>query len=371
MFRVRSVSKILVIFTAAVSLVSTGLSAQDEVPNLDDFVFHMVASTRGVMPETIIRLDNNWQILNACIEGKTYQELVEAKIPFTQSQMQIMLMWGLLEGDGAKVKTSFPIITADRTAIIRNSMKAIAENVGAEIIPEVKALATSLATGGNQSNTYSIMYSYILGELVWTKFAEKNIVIKGPVSIDQPFWNGKMWALTPARENRSMSTSLDSDHYSLKFHWNNILSGKVNMFMSAIEVISQMLREMEEFQEIRTKEVITVMSTFNIMDENGKFTIPMIDEDSTAGVSGSCNTLAGKIRDQFLAKVDFSDLTSRAQLMNEFTAFAIGYQEFCREIMPYLVAQNILAKPAILSDPNAGPEGMKELLFMTKYKSRL
>jgi len=370
MYRILNVMKKVTLLVAVILIVNAPAGAQTAADALkvDDFSFQMVATSRGISPEAVVRLDNNFQILTACIEGKTMEELANEKIPFTQSQLQLMVFWNLLEQVGEKLHTTFPIITPDRTAYIRNTMKSYAATIGKSLDSDIKALTAVLKSQGFENSAYSIIFTYVLGDLTWQKFAEKNIVIKGPITPERPYWNGKMWAITPPRLRQGMSTSLEGDSYSLKFHWNPVLSGKVSVFMSNIELVGQMLNDIEKQGFVQDERVLQMLGPFNIIDSGGKLTVPVIDEAGDNQLARQCSDFALKIRDSFLENVDFSNLTSEAKLLNEFNAFAVAFQEFVREFLPWMVQAGLITEPQILADPNADLSGMHDLVFMTKNK---
>ncbi len=359
----------IVFSTPQIAFVQEQASA--ERPNPGNYQYHLFANTSGPSPEFILKLDNNFEILSACIGGKTIEQLREQKIFLTQSQLQLLLYWRLLKQDNNVLETTFPIISAERTNKLRRLV-----NTGTSIINEylkdnVTALDTALKNKGFNNSTYSVLFSYVLSDLIWKKFAEKNIVLKGPVSIERPYWNGVFWAVTPPRELPTRMASVESDFLSLKIHWKPEITEMINRLFENYDQIGAMMKQLETSGIVEDAQVKSIFVEFGLLNADGSPAIPFIlEEDENDEVYKACNDLAQKLADRFIQINDFSHLVKETELINEFIAFAVTFQEFLYEFQQNIDDSGIIAKPrALRRTADLTLADVKDLLSFVKRKS--
>ena len=76
--------------------------SQAEIPTLDvyDFVARgRMSRERGVRPTDVARMDNNGEILLACLEPVSDEELESRGVKFLRSQLELLVDWNLLDYD--------------------------------------------------------------------------------------------------------------------------------------------------------------------------------------------------------------------------------------------------------------------------------
>jgi len=90
----------------------------------------VIASTSGTPPDAIINLDNNFQILESCVSGKTIQQLQNEDLFQTFSQIQLLVNWELLLQANTVFTTAFPILDRQKTGFARELLKTNASIIG-------------------------------------------------------------------------------------------------------------------------------------------------------------------------------------------------------------------------------------------------
>ena len=75
---------------------------------------------RRVRPVQIARMDNNGEILLACLVAKTVDDLKSDGIKFKQSQLELLVDWALLEYDRKKktYRTTIHVYGTEKAAVI-------------------------------------------------------------------------------------------------------------------------------------------------------------------------------------------------------------------------------------------------------------
>jgi hypothetical protein len=72
--------------------------------------FCLFGGVNLLSPSQVIKVDNNWEILLACISEKTKNELRSVCITFTESQLLLLQLMRFLDIKDEKLKTKMPIL---------------------------------------------------------------------------------------------------------------------------------------------------------------------------------------------------------------------------------------------------------------------
>jgi hypothetical protein len=76
----------------------------------------------GQSPQQVTKLDNNGELLLACIEGKTRDQLRAAGARFAESQVELLKTWRLLEEQDSVLRTAFPILGDESPRVFRRPL---------------------------------------------------------------------------------------------------------------------------------------------------------------------------------------------------------------------------------------------------------
>jgi len=347
-------------------------SAQEDTLSLDRFEIHSyVTVTRGT-PDNVIKLDNNGEILLVCTLGKTVEQLNTMDIQFTQSQIRLLLDWRLLREEQGVLTTTFPILNADHTKHLRSFMKENASILGQNLREEMIALTRELQSIGREKNAYTILFSYILDDLVWDIWEEKSILPKKEITVEKPLWGGVVWAVYPPRDFSCGTNSISDKGVSLKVNWSEVAIKKMIPFVADWDNFSQMFDDFVEKGKVENKKAKQVFGPFNLFDSSGRFTVPVIVEKKDDALYQNCLSLSSKVSEQVLEVINWKKLKKELGFQDEEEALVVSYHELMWELLDYFEQQGLIQKPIAFANPEeAQSKDIGDLVFIVKqYQNR-
>ena len=95
---------------------SPKIASRDELPSdVDKYEFLSYSGGQEVVsPDCVVHADNNWEILIACLGGKTWQDLKEAGVHATESQLLLLRAMRFIDykddWDKDTLTTTLPIL---------------------------------------------------------------------------------------------------------------------------------------------------------------------------------------------------------------------------------------------------------------------
>jgi hypothetical protein len=89
---------------------AVALAAGAAVPGLDQYDVFQYINLQGPSPAKIARLDTNGQVLFACRQATSRDALRDAGVTFSESQIQLLEVMGLLREHDGFLITTFPIL---------------------------------------------------------------------------------------------------------------------------------------------------------------------------------------------------------------------------------------------------------------------
>ncbi len=92
-------------------LVKTGFTQLDFKENIEDYNNVCFCDVGLVHPYTILKMDNNKEIVLALKKGKTLSELKNMGIQFNASQIKLLTLSGLVTKKDSTYTTAIPIFT--------------------------------------------------------------------------------------------------------------------------------------------------------------------------------------------------------------------------------------------------------------------
>ncbi|MDO4790761.1 MAG: hypothetical protein Q3998_07360, partial [Porphyromonas sp.] len=230
-------------------------------------------------PNNIVRLDNNWEILLALREPHTIKALDSLNIKFTYSQLQLLADWKLIRNNKNKFQTNMIILDSLQTLKLRNYSKELSEALAGKIGKDVTDFVKLLKSEGRERNSYSILFSYVIDGLVWECLEERGAIRKKELSMKEPLWSGEFWTLYPKRDFYCGTNSLSSKGYSLKINWSEGAFSRIRPFISNTRQLDLLLKDFEKNGKITEESTIAVFSKFNLFNESGYITIPILEEN--------------------------------------------------------------------------------------------
>lgn len=313
-------------------------------------------------PQEIVNADNNWQLLLAMKNGCTSKQLDSLKIPYTQSQLLLLLSMRLIEQKGKILTTTIPILNRNETAELRVMSREVAVRIIPEIEPECKDLVDFLAKNNRQKNAFSILFSYVLDHRIWKKFEQEKLTDE--VQIINNLWGGNYWSITPKRTWSCGTNSLDNDKYAILFNWSEQSSKLMNKFYGAnFDGILDFLED----GNTNDSAVIDEFTKYGFFDKNKNLSIPIIDENADNTLFTLSNKITDKLLPAFVKSTDFDAVKSKFNFTDDNQTVIIFYHEVMWDILNLLLEKQIIQKPIAFESPEkAGLSDIADLCFVIR-----
>lgn len=324
----------------------------------------------GQSPQQVTTLDNNGDLILACTEGKTRDQIRASGIRFAESQIELLKTWRLMEEKDSVLKTAFPILGEEVSKRLREASQAVVPALGRRLEPDIKKLVALLDRGGRKRNAYTILFSYILDDLVWERFGERNRIGPRVITAEVPLWAGEVWAVYPPR-SFSMGTNAVSDKgISLKVNWTERAIPKMGPFVADIKTFLRMFDDYVEKGRVEDADAVRVFGPFALFDGTGHFTVPVITAKRGDPLYELSDGIAQRVAQDVPALLDLEALSKQFGFRDNKQALVIAYHEVMWDLMDHLEGEGIVQKPAAFADPDkAKPADIGDLVFIVRKPS--
>ncbi|MCK4527097.1 hypothetical protein KAW18_06970 [candidate division WOR-3 bacterium] len=337
----------------------------------DKYDLHFFGHATSSTPHSVIRLDNNGEILLACQMGKTIEQMKVGGIQVTQSQIRLLEDWRLLKKEDNTFKTNFPILDSTKTEYLRKITKEAALRIGPELTGVVYALKEVLEFEGHGENTYTILFSYVLDDLVWDELEEARRIMERKITIEKPFWAGFLWALYPPRAFSCGTNSSVDQGIGLYLNWSKKGGKLIFSVYSNPEAYTYLFQNIVKYGKVKNKKAITFFKPYNIFDSAGNLTIPIVVEDTSNNIYKLSKILAQKVAKQVINTLNIIDLKSELSIKDSGKIIIVVYHELMWDLLDYFESQGVIQKPVIFANPEkAGLKDVADLIFIVKQKNQ-
>jgi hypothetical protein len=200
------------------SSMNHNLSEQEtDCNNLDNWksIFYGSRGDGAIHPDTIVRADNNWQLLLEMKNGLTLSQLDILKVPYTPKQLVFLQSQKLLYRSQDVYKTAFPILSITQTSNLREKSLVVANHIYADIEKKVSDLVEFLTKQNLSNNAFSILFSYVIDGLIWKRFEQEGMVKE---RVSAGIWDGVYWFMKPIRSFSCGTSSIVSDEVILSIN---------------------------------------------------------------------------------------------------------------------------------------------------------
>ena len=290
-------------------------------------------------PESIVRADNNWQLLLAMKNGLTLKQLDSLKIPYTQSQLLLLRSQRLLNRTQDIYTTTIPILDSMQTVSLRKQSQFVANSIYPEIEKECSDLVMHLSEQNRSHNAFSILFSYVFDGLIWERF-EKEEIIKEKTN-GTGIWSGNYWFLTPKRPFYCGTNSWTNGEFIFRWNWSYVEKITDGLWEKNLEA----LFPLAQGNTVPSKEIIDEFSALGFFDENLNLTIPVINEKENNTLCLLSNKIIDKLLPAFSAKTDIDTLKSLYKFSNNSETVVIFYHEVMWDLMDLLLERQIIEMP--------------------------
>jgi hypothetical protein len=189
-------------------------------PDLRDFEVMQFIVANGSEPAQILRLDDNGTIARACVTPCTRDALRAAGVAATESQIALLKAWRLVdERDDRTLVTRVAIVAPPATDRLRATSRRAADALVERLSAPLDAFRAQLGTVKRPNTAYTMLFSYVLDDLVWREWERGGLVGKRELTVKTPFWSGVVWAIAPRRAFSMGTNTIDERGVDLKVNW--------------------------------------------------------------------------------------------------------------------------------------------------------
>lgn len=149
-------------------------------------------------PHHIVSDGNNGRVLDAARRGA-----VRGHLDVSDAQLSQLLEFRLLERDGEKLRTAFPVLGVREMASLRAVLRRLATPLVDAVEKPTHDIAAELQRRGIGHSLYAIVFGYALDLLLWQQLRAEDAVPDTALTAERPWWNGAFWAIYPPRAGSS------------------------------------------------------------------------------------------------------------------------------------------------------------------------
>ncbi len=334
---------------------------RDDLSNLD--VYDLVArgkmsQNRGNRPVQIARMDNNGEILIACLEPKTADELNSYGIKFLQSQMELLVDWELLEYDRKHktYKTTIHVYGVDKASAIRQQVNTAVKKLADMLDAHLVSLGSYLKQIDREKSLFAILYAYVLHSYAMEQFGDE-IYRKPQLSEEHPFWNGFAWAIYPVKKFNTSVTALPVEGNQLY-----IVSAAYVPRLD-FKQISAFVKDVAADNRVDDLELKKSLIAFDLFDDKGNLTIPIFESDW----SSKLEAMAKKVYAQTIELSDSEEMKNILGMVTQAQAAMFLHYEIRYAFLDYLLENGAIQPPIDFeSAANNSPSDVRNLVFLIK-----
>ena len=356
---------VLTITTWLPGLPGNFLECSDNPSTIDEY--DLVArgkfsQNRGARPELVARMDNNGEILIACLKAKTTDQLKSGGINFLQSQLELLVDWNLLAYDrrNKTYKTTIHVYGIEKASAIRQKVNEAVNELADGLADDMETLKIHLKNTGREKTLFAVFYAYVLHGYAMQQLGEE-IYQTPQLSQDHPFWKGYAWAIYPKKKFDTGVISVPAD--------GNQFYIVVSPSLPKIDfsLINAFIKDMAIDLKVDDPELKKAFSAFDLLDKEGNLTILIIDEDW----SEKLRAMAKKVYARTIALADNEEMKDILGMETQAQAAMFLHYEIRHAFLQYVLEKAIVPAPLDFgSTASNKPSDFSNLVFLMKAPNR-
>jgi hypothetical protein len=315
---------------------------------------------RVARPAQISRLDNNGELLFACVEAKTIEQLQSKGIKFRQSQLELLVDWNLLEYDRKtkSYKTTIHVYGTEKATAIRYLVRASMAQLERELETDLVALKAYLKKIRREKSMFAVLYSYILHNYSMNQFG-KEIYQDPELSAEHPFWNGYAWAVYPTQKFPVGTTFFPVEEVLFfRVSAETLRGPDFRQFLSFVKNVSG-------DNKLDDPELIKKFSAFGICDNQGKLAIPVFESPWSARLEN----MAKKVYAKTVDLVESEEMKKILGMATQAQAAMYIHYEVRYAFLSLLLGKGFLEAPVNFKKADSNSQSdVGNLVFIIKGK---
>jgi hypothetical protein len=334
---------------------------KSEPTTLDEYDFvarGRMSRDRGTNPRLIARMDNNGEILLACLEAKKIEQLKAHGIKFLQSQLNLLIDWDLLKYDrnNKTYKTKIHVYGTEKAAEIRRLVGTAVIQLASDLGADIELLKSYLKKTNREKNLFSVLYAQILHDYSMKQFGEE-LYRRPQLSEEHPFWNGYAWAIYPIKK-------FNIGVIALPVEGNQFFAvSAATAPRPGFQQLLPFVKDVAIDNKIDDPELKKAFSGLGIFDTQGHLIIPVFEGEWPAKLEN----MAKKVYAKTIDLVDSTDMKQILGMETQAQAAMFIHYEIRFAFLSLLLEKGIIEMPVDLDNAdNNNPEDVGNLLFLIK-----
>ncbi|MEE9501923.1 MAG: hypothetical protein V3V48_07595 [Candidatus Aminicenantaceae bacterium] len=353
----------ILLFLPGPLLVSSQDPIRDEDPpatldNYDLVARGKMSRDREKRPVQIARLDNNGEILIACLEAKSVEQLISIGIKFQQSQLELLVDWNLLEYDrkNKTYKTTIHVYGTEEASAIRQLVSIAVEQLSNTLNADLISLKNHLEGIDREKSLFAILYAYVLHSFSMAQFGEE-LYQKPQLSEEHPFWNGYAWAIYPVKKFPIGVTYIPVE--GNQFY---AVSAATVPKLDFRQIIA-FVKDVSTDNKVDDPELKKSLSAFDLCDDKGKLTIPIFKSDW----STKLENMAKKVYTKTIELSDSEEMKEILGMATQAQAAMFIHYEIRYAFLDYLLEKGTIKAPFDFKNAdNNSQADVRNMLFVIK-----
>jgi len=315
-------------------------------------------------PQSVIESYNNWELLMTLKGGKSITELNKSGVKYSKNQIEILRLLNFVELKEDKYYSTISILNENETNELRLETKIISNNIVNLINKDYNSFQQILTKQGFKNNVYTLLFSYVMDNLVWDKLEKLNYKTMRELTVEQPFWSGTLWFMNSKRKfscgTNSMSfDSIENTKFCINWSKNSGVS------FSNFNIIESMLKDFKKNAIVTDTVVKNVLKAYDLCNTDGLLKFPVIKNDSTNELNHYSNIIANIITNYLVNNIDYNQVLKKYKIKDKEVAIIILFHEIMWDILDILEEKGQLKKPIAFSDPkNSKKTDLKDLIYI-------
>ena len=195
-------------------------------PDLSSWGLHCYCPEARRTPHGLVAASDNGKTLYAARTGATQEQLGA-----TDFHLEALEQAGLLERDGDRYVTSFPVIGSTDMTVLRAELRELARSLVPAIATHSRRIAAELDRRGIGQSAYALTFGYGLDLLLWEPLKAGGLLPDTALTPERPDWNGAFWAIHPPRADSGGTNFLDcGEGVTLVMIWSDATASALDRF---------------------------------------------------------------------------------------------------------------------------------------------
>lgn len=345
-------------------LTAAPLAAQQQARSAPDWgdydMIQFIVSSRGG-PSSILDLDDNGALVLAAVGGAPVDELVRST-GASESQRELLVTWRLLERRGDTLAPTFPILDRSATRELRSWTRDVAPELVTAIQPDVTRLRAELERQGRAAHVYSILFSYVLDGLTWDLWESAGAISTRELSLEHPFWDGEIWAVTPERARLVGTNRISDERGALGINWSYAALPVMKPFVTDMASVLALHEALADDRPV-APEVRPVFEAYDLFDTRGRLTIPIIEAHAGDPLFDIAHRIASTLVTRAPEALDLAGMRRHFGFSSDSQALVIGFHELMWDLLDVLEERDLVERPAVLDGAGEGLADVAALVF--------